>query len=99
VASPKLKRQFLILFGGLLFWPISWFWLKSADPLVIWLKSVFWGHVFLLVITFGMVYYYWASGNRDWLHSFIFPYAVGALSIVASFLVLIIGSIFRSRRE
>ena len=87
----------LTLFGGLLFWPLLRFWFKPGDPQIVWLKRVFGGQVLLFLITFGLVYYYWANENRDWLHSFMFPYAVGMLSIVASFIVLIVGLFFRNR--
>ena len=85
------------LFSGLFFWPLFRRWLILGDPRILWLRTVFFGHIILLLASFGLVYFYWASGNRDWLHSLLFPYAVGALSVVASLVVLFVGNFYAKR--
>ena len=77
------------LFGSLCFWPIFKFFIKSDSYGVKWFKWQFWFNVFGLVFGFSLVQYYYFIGNEDWLHSLILPYAIGAISWIMAFFILV----------
>jgi hypothetical protein len=84
------------LFGGLLMWPWMRTVLDRTDKRLLWLKFVFIGHLVLISAAFLFVAYAARTYQRDWEHALIFPYFVGALSLLLSFTLLVLG---KKRRE
>lgn len=84
--NPTLEIAFILtwLFGALVFWPMMRFALNYPPQLLVGFKLQFFIQLIGLVVGFCLVYYYWASGNRDWLHAWIFPYSAGLLGWIAA---------------
>ena len=78
-----------LLFGGLLFWPFLRLVMNPADNRRKSLKTIFFTHIILLIISFALIYFSWVNGNQDWLHSLILPYSIGFLSVGASIFVIL----------
>jgi hypothetical protein len=81
-----------VVFGGLLFWPLLRRRLAPGDRRLTSLKRILQGHLLLVPAGFGFVLYSMASGNRDWLHTLVLPYGLGIISILASLVMLLLGS-------
>jgi small-conductance mechanosensitive channel len=98
--EPRLLFEYILviawIFGGLLMWPWMRAVLERTDRRLRWLKFVFWGHLILISLAFVFVAYASRTYQRDWEYSLIYPYLIGALSLLLSFGLLFIG---RRRRE
>ena len=82
--------SFIWLFGALLFWPALKFLLKVPAEKLKFIKWLFWLQVFWLAVSFSMVQYYRLAGYKDWLHSLMLPYIVGAISWAAVIVALFV---------
>ena len=78
-----------LVFGGLAIWPLMRKLLGINDGRVKWLKGIFFAHIILMLLSFGMVHYCYYT-SLDWLHCLILPYLVGLLSYVASICISVI---------
>jgi FtsH-binding integral membrane protein len=71
----------------------------AEDTRTRWMKKQFLATVIIIAIAFGVVAYYGISGNPDSLHSLIFPYAVGLLSLLIAIVLSVVGTIIERRRS
>ena len=76
------------LFGALVVWPTMRFWIRSEANQVNWLRWQFSFHIVALIAAFCLVQYSYFTGNKDWLHSMVLPYFVGAISWLAALVIL-----------
>lgn len=70
-------------------WPWMRVVLPPGDRRLGYLRTIFVCHVLLMLISFLIVYHSFQT-SPDWLHSLLVPYLVGALSLIASFIVLVL---------
>ena len=77
----------LLLFGGLLVWPISRRRIQPSSTRASLLQAVFWFHAGALVVLFGVVALAAWANSPDWLHLLAYAYLIGVISPVASGIV------------
>jgi len=71
---------YLLVFGALLIWPAMRFGGGLPPERLCVLKWLFLQQVFWLLVSLLVIHYYHHTDIRDWLHGFVYPYVVGAVS-------------------
>lgn len=83
-----IVSSLLLLFGGLVFWPLVRFVAGIAGGSAVWLKRQFYTHILLLAGSFVFLQYVEAVSHPDSLHLRSLPYLIGAVSWVFGLVVL-----------
>ncbi len=85
----------LVLFGGMMFWPLVRYGAGQVGGVATWLKWQFFGHIALLAGNFALPYYYHAMGAFDRAYPPLHPFAIGILSWMSALAILIGAGIWR----
>ena len=80
------------LFGGLLFWPVFRGRIKPDTQRAIYLRRVFHVHIVAVLSSLALVTLAAWARTSDWHHLLAVPFFIGAISPIASILVLLFAS-------